>query len=150
MSVFRPIALQRLQSPEQLDETLLVVNPKSWLALVGLGILLAAAVLWAFTGTISTTVPGQGVLNSPAGIASVATLNAGQITTIGVAVNDLVQPGQVVAQLMLQNGMAEPVTAPFEGRVVEIRQREGDIVERGAVLMTVELGAPGAHDLQAM
>ena len=39
--IFRKVALERLSSPEQLDQLMQVTSPKGWLALAGLGALLA-------------------------------------------------------------------------------------------------------------
>src|SRR5262249_6294354 len=43
---FRKTALDRLSSSEQLDRLLQVTSPRGWIALVGLGLLLAASLLW--------------------------------------------------------------------------------------------------------
>lgn len=60
--LFRKQALERLSSPEQLDQLMQVVSPRSWLLLAGLGLLLIAVLLWGWFGNISTTVQGRGVL----------------------------------------------------------------------------------------
>ena len=41
--MFRKVALDRLSSPEELDQLLRVTTSRSWLALLGLGGLLAVA-----------------------------------------------------------------------------------------------------------
>ena len=60
--IFRKVALERLASPEQLDELMHVTTPKGWLALVGLGSLLAAALIWSIFATVQLSVPGRGIL----------------------------------------------------------------------------------------
>jgi hypothetical protein len=60
--LFRRKALEKLASPEQLDQLMAITTPRSWLALFGLGGLLLAAVLWSVFGTIPTTVTGDGIL----------------------------------------------------------------------------------------
>jgi hypothetical protein len=60
--LFRKVALERMSSPEQLDQLLQVTAPRNWLALAALMGLLVAAIGWGFVGRISTTISGQGVL----------------------------------------------------------------------------------------
>lgn len=60
--LFRKKALEKLQSPEQLNQLLTVTSPQGWLALVMLGILLLAVALWGILGTIQASVSGSGVL----------------------------------------------------------------------------------------
>jgi hypothetical protein len=62
--IFRKTSLERLSSPEQLDELMHVTGPRNWLVMAGLGALLAAVVLWGVFGTIPTTATGEGVLVS--------------------------------------------------------------------------------------
>jgi hypothetical protein len=60
--LFRKIALERMSSPEQLDQLLQVTTPRNWLALLALVGLLAAVVAWGFAGELRTVVTGQGSL----------------------------------------------------------------------------------------
>ena len=52
-SIFRKEALERLSSPEQLDQLMKIVTPRSWLPLVTLGGLLGMGLLWSFFGAYS-------------------------------------------------------------------------------------------------
>ena len=56
--VFRKVALDRLSSPEQLDQLMEVTTPHGWLALAGAGLLLGVAVVWSTTGTLPERVSG--------------------------------------------------------------------------------------------
>lgn len=60
-SIFRKSSLERISSPEQLNEYVKVTNPGIWLVLLGLFILLFAVGIWAFTGSIPETVQLAGV-----------------------------------------------------------------------------------------
>lgn len=62
--VFRQQALDKLNSPDDLNELLTVTSPRSWLLLSAIGLLLAAALLWSLFATIETTVPASGVLGN--------------------------------------------------------------------------------------
>ncbi len=64
--IFRKVALERLASPEQLDQLMQVATPKGWLALLGFGSLLVVALIWSVLATIQITVPGKGILSNRA------------------------------------------------------------------------------------
>ena len=84
--VFRKVALERMSSPEQLDQLLRVTTPKTWLALLSLIALLAVAVAWGYWGQLTTRVSGQGVLIRSGGVQNVVALGAGQVVAIRVRV----------------------------------------------------------------
>lgn len=63
-SIFRKESLERLSSPERLDQLMQVVKPRDWLALGTLGLLIVLALIWSFLGRIPVTVSGRGVLIS--------------------------------------------------------------------------------------
>jgi len=60
-SIFRKSSLEKISSPEQLNEYMKVTGGGIWLLLLGLFALLLAAGVWAFTGTIPDTVQLKGV-----------------------------------------------------------------------------------------
>jgi hypothetical protein len=60
-SIFRKSSLEKISSPEQLNDYMKVTSGGVWLLLLGLFALLLAAGVWAFTGTIPDTVKLKGV-----------------------------------------------------------------------------------------
>lgn len=60
--MFRQKALDRLSSPEELDQLMHITSPRLWLALVAVVALLVAGVLWTVFTSIPTTVSAQGAL----------------------------------------------------------------------------------------
>jgi hypothetical protein len=60
--VFRKAALDRLSSPEQLDQLVQVTNPQGWGALSILVGLLLAAFFWGVLGSLPMEVAGEGTL----------------------------------------------------------------------------------------
>ncbi|MDB4949666.1 MAG: hypothetical protein JWM27_2315 [Gemmatimonadetes bacterium] len=96
-SVFRKVSLDRLSSPEQLDQVMQVTNPRGWIALAALGLLLATGVAWGFLGTLSEKVSGRGILVKSGGLFEVVSTASGRVSDVSVAVGDSVTQGQVVA-----------------------------------------------------
>lgn len=141
-SIFRQVALERLSSPDQLDQLMQVTDRRGWLALVALAALLLTATAWGVLGSISTKVMGEGLLIRSGGLRGVVSTYSGEVTEFHVAVGDVIQEGQVIAGL-IQAGPNEAsqfryVSSPHAGRVVEITLDEGRFVREGTRLLTLE------------
>lgn len=54
--VFRKKSMERISSPEQLNDYIRVSNPGIWLLLAAIAILLAGACVWAIFGTIESSI----------------------------------------------------------------------------------------------
>ncbi len=97
--IFRKVALERLSSPEQLDQLVQVTNPRGWLALGALGAMLLAAIGWGIWGSIPTQATGSGILIRQGGVSDVVTAANGQVEEILVKVGDVIAKGQLVARI---------------------------------------------------
>lgn len=100
-SLFRQESLERLSSPERLDQLMKVVSPKDWLPLATLGSLVSIAFVWSIVGRIPITVSGQGVLIYPRQVVAVQSASSGQIKELRVKVGDRVNAGDVIATVEL-------------------------------------------------
>jgi len=60
--LFRKESLERLSSPERLDELMTIVNFKTWLPLGTIGVLLGLGLIWSWVGRIPVTTNGRGLL----------------------------------------------------------------------------------------
>lgn len=106
--IYRKVALDRLSSPEQLDQVLTITSPKGWAALVALFVVLGVFVVWGFMGSIPTKVSGKAVIVRTGYVSSVVTLGSGLVLSVNVRVGDKVTPGQVVAKVA-QPAMMEKI-----------------------------------------
>jgi hypothetical protein len=66
-SIFRQSTVDRLSTPEDLDELMHITGPRYWLVLVALGGLLITAIIWSIVTTIPTTVAAAGALGAAPG-----------------------------------------------------------------------------------
>ena len=116
-SLFRKEALERLSSPEQLDQLMQIVTLKSWLPLAALGGLLTGGLIWSITGRIPVTTTGQGVIiygdSAESPLQGVAWFNAAEIAQIQPGMEVLLIPDvegvQVAGGLI---GTVESVSNP--------------------------------------
>jgi HlyD family secretion protein len=97
--IFRKVALERLSSPEQLDQLLQVTDAKGWLALTALGALLLVGLGWGIFGTVPTEASGASILIRSGGVTAVVPAGSGQVTAVAVRVGQRVEKGTVVAQI---------------------------------------------------
>lgn len=54
-NLFRKKSLDRVSSPEQLNDYIRVTTPSVWLVMLGLVILLAGMLVWGIFGTVDAT-----------------------------------------------------------------------------------------------
>lgn len=59
-SIFRQKSLDRISSPEEIDNYIRVTRPSLWLALGVIILLLAALILWSVTARIESTMVVDG------------------------------------------------------------------------------------------
>jgi len=100
-SIFREKSLERLSSPERLDQLLRVVRRRSWLPLLITGGGLALAVAWSIAGRVPVTARGTAVLVHPRQVVAFQAPASGQLLTLDVRVGDVVARGQVLGTLNL-------------------------------------------------
>ena len=97
--LFRKVALDKLSSPEQLDQLITVTTPRAWFALIAIGCIVFTAVLWSIFGSIPTKVYGSGIITKSHGIYNIIHTSPGRITDVRVSVGDQVRSGDVVARI---------------------------------------------------
>lgn len=140
--IFRQVALERLSSPEQLDQLMRVTTPRGWLALLALIGLIVTVAAWSISDTIPTEVLGRGILIRGGRLLSVVAPAPGQVEALDVRVGDLVQPGQVIARVRplaaAEGQRAAEIASAYGGRVVAVGAVQGGIVEAGGALVTLE------------
>ncbi len=98
-NLFRKESLERLSSPERLDQLMHVINPRSWLPLTALGSIVGVAFIWSIYGRIPITVEGQGVLVYPSNVVQLQSKSAGQLMSLNIKVGDIVKKGQILATI---------------------------------------------------
>jgi len=140
--IYRQEALERMGSPEQLDQLMTLTSPRSWLALGGFGLILLFVGVWAVFGRISTTVEGDGVLIRLGGVQTVTSPAEAAVADVLVQTGETVQPGHVLMRLVPGGAttaeQAISVTSPIAGRVLNIGVFVGDIVKTHDILATIE------------
>lgn len=136
--MFRRTALQHLASPDRLDEAIEVTNPRGWLALAALTVVLLAVVIWGTVARVPTVVRGDGYLLRAGGVQTVEAPLAGRVLALLVRPGERVVEGQAIARIGRPDSQPQEVTASVGGRVLDLRAAAGHEVERGDVLVSIE------------
>lgn len=125
-TLFRKVALERMSSPEQLDQLLHVTTSRSWFALIGLIALLCVTVVWGFLGQVTDKVSGQGVLIRSGGVQSVVPMGAGRVLDVRVRVGQHVRSGQVIATIA-QPSLEERIRLA-RGQLSDVQKQKTELV----------------------
>jgi HlyD family secretion protein len=142
--IFRKVSVDRLSSPEQIDQLLQVTTAREWVALIALCGCIAAALIWGVTSFSETTVSAPGVISSAEGVGNVVALGTGTVTAITVGEGDIIHAGQTVARVAqpaleqkLVQAKAELAEAERARANMLAARVEADEAKRGAMKQQV-------------
>lgn len=136
--LFRKAALERLSSPEQLDQLMPVTSPQGWLGLVAVLLVLAALLVWAVLGQVPTAIHVDGVIAEP-DTTYITTIQAGVITGIHVAEGATVQRGTAIASIFQPEVGEDRLLVSFRtGQVGAVLLDVGDTVTPGEPVLRLE------------
>ena len=94
--LFRQEALERLSSPEQLDQLVEVVSPKAWLPLASLSFLVLTAATWSIFGRLPLNVKGQGVIVRPRRVVQFQAPSSGTLVAWQINPGDTIKQGEII------------------------------------------------------
>ncbi|HZP79396.1 MAG TPA: NHLP bacteriocin system secretion protein [Pseudolabrys sp.] len=114
--IFREAALERLSTPDRLDQGLTIVGSAEWIGLGALVALILGGAVWGATIDVPITVGGSGILLAPGGLLEVTSGSRGRVVNFSIAPGDQVKAGQEVARLDQSEIVAQLATAKAELR----------------------------------
>jgi HlyD family secretion protein len=98
-TLFRKESLERLSSPERLDQLMQVVNPMDWLPLCTFGCFIGIGVIWSVVGRIPIAVSGKGVLIAPRVLVNLESPVSGQLQSLKLQEGQCIKKDEVVATI---------------------------------------------------
>lgn len=119
---YRKEALEKLSTPEKLDQLIKVINPKSWIFLVTIILLMGTAIAWSFLGNVKTKLNAVGVLLGGE-IHEVVSTSQGQLVTLKVQLGEQIKEGDIVANIEQPElyQQIEGLKATLQERVLELQ-----------------------------
>ncbi|MFF8941986.1 HlyD family efflux transporter periplasmic adaptor subunit [Streptomyces sp. NPDC014864] len=145
---FRQQALAKLQSPEELDLPVRLARPQGWLVLSVALVAMAAASVWAVTGSVASTVGAQAILTHGQGSYLLQSPVAGQVTAVLAEEGQPLPAGAPVVKVRTGRG-DQIVRTVAAGRVTALAATIGQIVRTGANIAAVEKVAHASDPLYA-
>ncbi|MFD4483054.1 HlyD family efflux transporter periplasmic adaptor subunit [Streptomyces sp. NPDC058471] len=146
---FRQQALSKLQSPEELDLPVRYARPQGLLVLAVTVVVMAAASIWAVTGSIPSTLRAPGILTHGQGSYVLQSPVTGQVTRVLAEEGKRVAAGAPVLTVRTDQG-DKVVRSIAAGRVTTLVARIGTVVTTGADVATVERVSGNDDPLLAM
>ena len=104
--VYRKAALERLASADQLDKVMKITSPLSWLALIGVTLIIVTVIIWSFIGSLPSTVTANGMIVSSSTATNTLMANGEGTVVLYVSEGQLINKGDVIARIT-PNGAEE-------------------------------------------
>jgi HlyD family secretion protein len=101
--IFRKESLERLSSPERLDQLFYVVKPQYWLFIASTAALLFLLALWSVLGRVPVSAEGAAILVRPKKVVGFQSRSQGQVQSLAVDVGHAVRKGDLLATLRLND-----------------------------------------------
>ena len=98
-NLFRKESLERLSSPERLNQLMQVVSPKDWMPLATTASLAVLTLVWSVVGRIPIAVIGRGVLIQPSRVVEFQSPIDGQLKELNVEIGQCVKKDHVLATI---------------------------------------------------
>ncbi|MET7764009.1 HlyD family efflux transporter periplasmic adaptor subunit [Streptomyces sp. NPDC005336] len=134
---FRQQALSKLQSAEDIDLPVRYARPQGWLALTVTLVVMAAACVWAVTGTVSNTLGASGVLTHGQGSYVLQSPIAGQVTSVLAKEGSTLPAGTPLLKVQTPRG-STVVRTLAAGRLTTMAVSIGSVLTTGANVASVE------------
>jgi len=134
--IYREQAIERLSTPDRLDQGLSIVGRATWVVLLALGALVIGGLAWSMLLAVPIVVSGQGMLLLPGGVLDVASDWPGRLASFTINTGDRVTAGSVVARLDQPDLRQELATAESErhdsqeeyNSIIEFQKRKGPVL----------------------
>ena len=145
--IFRKVALERLSTPDQLDQALLLTPSASRFALYAAVLAVASMLLASILVSVPIMASGVGIVMQAQGISDVVAANGGRVLKVLVTHGQYIQPGQVLAELAqpdLENAL-QTVQADIRevanqrNRIQAIHQQDQQLQEQQRLQQREEL-----------
>lgn len=130
--LYRKSSIEKLSNPEQLDRTITISSHLSWLALIGIALIIAAVVAWSIMGTLSTTINVSGIIVSPENVCTEFSDYSGTIEKIYISAGNSFSKDAKIADIRTLDGTLKSITAKSSGKAFAPLKNIGDPIFSGS------------------
>lgn len=136
-SIFRKESIERLASPEKLDQLMQVVNPVGWVPLATAAVLVGGVGVWSFVGRIPITVTGQGVLVYPRRVQPLTATGSGKVLEVLIQKGSEVKRGDAILRLDLEETAKQLQQQKL--RLEELERQDQQVKELQSLRQNLEI-----------
>lgn len=126
--LFRKSSIERLSSPEQLDKALVITAPLSWLALLGLALIIICFVIWSVCGSMPSAISARGVISNGVCTNSIYSSYAGTVSEVCVSEGDNAESMDVLCKIEDENGVIQEICTKEKCKITKLFIKAGDKV----------------------
>lgn len=109
--LFRKSAVEKLSSPEQLDKSIVITKPLTWLALIGVVFIITCFIVWSVYGTMPDIAEAQGIISNGVYTNSVYSHFSGKVADVYKEEGDYVKKDDVLCTVIDANDILHNVLA---------------------------------------
>lgn len=129
--LYRKTSLEKLSNPEQLDRVITVTSPLSWLALIGVALIIVATLIWSVVGSLPTVQTVNGLVVSPESVGAYYSEKSGTVSKLLKSPGDSVKEEEGLAVVKTGDGSEYTVTASDSGTLTDYVVEVGAKVSAG-------------------
>jgi len=130
---FRKKPLEKISSPDKLDEAMKVTNPGLWSVLIACLALVVGGIVWFALGTVPETAEARGIIFPDDGAVTVVAETSGKIQDMRVATGDEVGLHDIVAVIAQPELIAEIRSMQAAGAEQTVVSEKWQLYEQGVI-----------------
>ena len=137
--IFRKTAMDKLSTPDDLDELLQVNSKFSWLFLVSMLCLILGGGTWGIFGKIVNRISMVGSVQQINPPQPIIATESGLIDSVFYLPGDRIVKGQPIAKYTADNqGYSKTISSLTSGEVIELNIKNGDLLTSGKVVAKIQ------------
>ena len=137
--IFRKTAMDKLSTPDDLDELLQVNSTFSWLFLVSMLCLILGGGTWGIFGKIVNRITMVGSVQQVNPPQPIIATESGLIDSVFYLPGDRIVKGQPIAKYIADNqGYSKNIFSLTSGEVIELNIKNGDLLTSGKVVAKIQ------------
>ena len=97
--IFSSEALNKMRSPENLDEILPITTPITWMGLIAVAVSMISVIIWSIFGSFTVKADGMGLIMDPQGVSNITTVFSGKIDKLYIHSGQKIKKGDKIAHI---------------------------------------------------
>ena len=127
--LFRKSSIEKLSSPDQLDKSIIVTSSLSWISLIGVAVIIVSFIIWAFCGTIPSTIEANGVVFGGEYTNTIYSSSSGIVTNICAIEGEKKNANEILCYIIDDANNTHAILTKNECVIEKVIVEEGDKID---------------------